>query len=54
MPLGKIPLDVEGNGGSDAGERLHLRCIGKFLFEGGSGAGLQKLPETGAGVGETP
>ena len=52
--VGQIPEDVEGHGGSDAGEAMDLGRVGKFLFDGGGGGGLGELAEARAGVCEAP
>ena len=50
----KIPKNVERDGWTDAGERVDLSSIAKFLFDGGGGGRLEKLAEACAGVGESP
>ena len=50
----EIPEHVERDGGTDAGERMHLAGVAEFFFYGGSSSGLQKFAEACAGIGKSP
>jgi len=52
--VGKVPLDVEGEGGADSGQLMDLRGVGDFFLDGDGGCGLNILAEPGPGVGEPP
>ena len=49
-----VPLNVEGHGRTDARKPMDLPCITQFFFDRRCRRGLQELPETRAGVRETP
>src|SRR5690606_16232958 len=50
----KIPQHVHGHARTAAGQAMYLARIGKLLLESGCGGWVQKLPESGAGLGKTP
>jgi hypothetical protein len=45
---------MQGNGGTDSGQAMHLSSITEFFLSGRSGRRLQELAETGSGVGKPP
>ena len=53
-PVGQIPLHVQSDRGTHAGERVHLPRIGELLLESHRGSRLQELAEPRAGIRESP
>jgi len=52
--LGKVPQNMQRDGGTNARHAMHLAGIGKFLRRGSGRGGLQELAETGSGIGKAP
>jgi hypothetical protein len=52
--VGKIPQNMERQGGSAAGEAMDFGSVGKFLFNRRSGCNLSELAEASSGIGEAP
>jgi hypothetical protein len=50
----KIPQNVQGDGGTNSGEEVHLTGVTEFLLCSCSRAGLNKLSKASAGIGEAP
>ena len=53
-PVRQIPTDVHRNRGTDSGERMDHARVTELLFNSRRRRGLKKLPESSAGVCESP
>src|SRR5258708_2633071 len=52
--LGKIPQNVQREGGAYAGPAMDFGSVAEFFLDAGCRGGLQELAEARAGVGESP
>ena len=50
----QIPLHVQRQGWAASGERVNLRGVTEFFFDGGGGSGLDKFAEASASVCKAP
>src|SRR6266478_910676 len=51
---GEVPLNVQCQSGASTRQRMHLRGIAEFFFDGARGGELDELAESRAGIREAP